>query len=98
MRGSGRRHPVGRLVLMELTFRTPGRRAIVNADDVVDGFVRAATATGYPEFIEVLVGELDVESLDEQRFVAGTSEYVLTFAVGGQRTTGRRTYLWADKR
>lgn len=85
-------------MLMELTFRTPGRRAVVNAEDIVDGFRRAATATGYPECVELVVGSLDVESLDQQRFVAGQQEYVLTYALGGQRPTGRQAYLWADKR
>lgn len=83
---------------MELTFRTPGRRAVVDAEDVVDGFRRAATATGYPECVELVVGDLDVESLDCQRFVAGEQEYVITYALGGQRVTGRQSYLWADKR
>lgn len=82
---------------MELTFRTPGRRAVVDAGDIMDGFRRAATATGYPECIELVVGDLEVESLDQQRFVAGQQEYVLTYALGGQRSTGRQSYLWADK-
>lgn len=85
-------------MVMELTFRMPGRRAVVNAEDVVDGFRRAALAAEHPECVELVVGDLDVEAFDQHRFVAGEQEYVITYALGGQRPTGRQAYLWADKR
>lgn len=82
---------------MELTFRAPGRRAVVQAEDIVDGFQKAVTAVGFPEMMELVVGDLDVEALDDQKFVAGTTEYRFTYAVGGVRACGRQTYFWADR-